>query len=185
MPAGAPSKTFSQRIANQICERVATSVDALPDILAEIKARDPRAPGVTTCFKWLKTIPAFAKQYAHARVLQSHLMADMIVKEAINPRIGEIKKKGSYNGKATMEVRIEDNVSRSRLICDVLFKRMGQLNPKVYNERLMDPASPEDNQLSELSAAIRESAKIVAEKDKEVQDKMKAAVADPGEDDGK
>jgi hypothetical protein len=163
MPAGRPRKKFRQRIADQICQRIATSALSLEKIVAEIKVERVDGPSLWIVYCWLRDNLEFAKQYKEAKDLQSDYLADMMMEESLNPRIGETVKVSSKHGK---EVKRGDNVARSRLIVDTIKTRAAQLSPKKYNDKFVQAPGAEANQLDELEAAMKASAEMIVDPDK-------------------
>lgn len=72
MAGGRPS-TFSQEIADTICERLANG-ESLRKICL-----DEAMPGQTTLYRWLKANDEFREQYAYARELQADTLFDEIL----------------------------------------------------------------------------------------------------------
>lgn len=104
---------FDQKIADEICERLANG-ESLRQICGAL--RDDFIPGQTTVYRWLKENEAFAKQYAHARELQADTKFDQAWDIACT---------------ATAE-----NVQLARLQVDTLKWQTGKLAPKKYSEKL-------------------------------------------------
>jgi hypothetical protein len=84
---GRPS-SFTQEIADEICERLAKD-----ESLASI-CRDERMPDVTTVYRWKGANDQFRQDYARARTDQGHTVADVI---------GDIRK-GILNGEIEPDV---------------------------------------------------------------------------------
>lgn len=64
---------FSQAIADEVCERIATG-----ESLRKV-CDSPHMPSASTICKWLGQNAEFQKQYAHAREIQADSFADEIV----------------------------------------------------------------------------------------------------------
>lgn len=132
--AGRPSIPFDQRIADEICERFVESRMGLEHVLDSMRA-DPEfsaTPGLTTIYKWMDANPSFAEASARARVLSADTYVDAAVIEAHSAREGVITTTQEWGD----QVKVADNVERSKLIVQTLLKRAGQLNPKKYGEKL-------------------------------------------------
>jgi hypothetical protein len=136
--AGRPSIPFDQEIADEVCERIATTQLSLEDILLEMRNGDyPKTPSLRTVWRWLESNEAFRQSSVRAREIQGDYFVDLAVKEAFSSRIGEIStEKESKSGGTFTETRTADNVERSKLIVQTLLKRAGQLAPKKYGEKL-------------------------------------------------
>lgn len=114
---------FDQKIADEICERLAKG-QSLRKICGP--ERDDFIPGATTVFGWLDSIPAFAQQYARARELQAEHYADEMVEIADSPNatVG-----------ATGEPEIRDP-ARDRLRVDTRKWIASKLLPKKYGDKI-------------------------------------------------
>lgn len=133
-----PALPFDQDLADQICERIATSDDGLEDVLDALRIERGEhlvTPGLTTIYKWLDENEAFAKQSARARELQSHLLFDRAQKQAREPLEGTVIRR--FDGKDGVEITetTSDNVERSKLLVQTTLRRAGQLNPKKYGDK--------------------------------------------------
>lgn len=147
MPAGRPSIPYDPRIGAEICERIASSRMGLEYVLDSMRAEPEfeATPTLPTIYKWMEQSEEFFKLSARARLLSADTYADAAVDEAHTHRLGRIvvtreTKEGTFE-----EEKIIDNVQRSQLIVQALFKRAGQLNPKKYGERQIiagDPQAP-------------------------------------------
>jgi len=69
--------TFTQQLADQICERIANG-ETLRAVCRDIQF----AP--STVIEWTMNNKTFSEQYAHARQKQADAWADMVVEEAFN-----------------------------------------------------------------------------------------------------
>ena len=83
-------------------------------------------------YRWLEEVPEFREVSARARRLRAEFLSDLRVKYALTPMMGEKIKIGPKGE----EREIGDNVSRSQLIVQTLSKVIGQLDPKVYGEKI-------------------------------------------------
>jgi hypothetical protein len=125
---GRPS-SFSQTIADAICERLADgeSLRAICD--------DKGMPDKATVFRWLadQKHEAFREQYARARESQADTLADEILTIADDARNDWMERNGgdsagwSENGEA---------IRRSQLRIDARKWLAGKLRPKKYGEKL-------------------------------------------------
>ncbi len=134
MPAGRPPKRYDPLIAEEICERISHSHFGLASVLDDMRDDFPTVPSRTTVYVWLDENKEFADNFSRACNLRADYLADYAVQESHTSRIGEIRKvtpKGD-------EITVADNVERSKLIVSATFKRIGQLNPKKYGERVQN-----------------------------------------------
>jgi hypothetical protein len=134
---GRPS-TFTQEIADAICERIADG-ESLRSICG-----DDGFPTKSTVFKWLNDFPGFSDQYARAREAQADSLFDEIITIADTPLIGE-KVKVLPDGKE--ETTRGDMIEHRRLQVDARKWMAGKLRPKKYGEKVTqehtgDPEKP-------------------------------------------
>ena len=120
---------FTQEIADIICERLASG-EPLTDI-----CKDDDMPSYVTVYKWVKVVPTFANEYAHARKLQADTFFDKIVHVANTPFIGQKKKTTTTHNGVTVEVSEGDMVDHRRLQVDALKWAAGKMRPKKYGDR--------------------------------------------------
>lgn len=104
--------TFTQEIADRICERISDGED-----LRAI-CTDADMPGRSTVFRWLAANEDFAKQYALARELQGDALADDML------------------GVARKSAKTKTEVAARRLLLDTMKWRAAKLRPKVYGDKL-------------------------------------------------
>lgn len=102
-------------------------------------------PKPPTVIDWVKEDPAYAEQYARAKEIQAHLMAEEILS------IADDGTNDTYLNKKGDEVVNEDVISRSRLRVDSRKWLLSKMLPKVYGEKL------------ELNAKVKSSGPIVIE----------------------
>lgn len=131
--------TFTQEIADAICERLADG-ESLRSI-----CRDENMPNVSTVLRWLSTNENFCAQYAHARELQADALADQILDISNTPVMGEIETKKEWG----TEIKRADMIEHRRLQIDARKWYAGKLRPKVYGNNI----EPENNDAT-LSAAV-------------------------------
>lgn len=123
---GRPS-TYSDAIADKICERIATSSDGLVKICEEV--------GITTetAYKWRGQFEKFADKYARARADQAQLLADEIVNISDETQVGEIVTK---KGDGSIEIKRADMIEHRKLRIDARKWIASKLLPKKYGERV-------------------------------------------------
>lgn len=109
---------FSQELAEQICERIATSSDSLKLITAEFKLNE------STIFDWIQRHPEFAKAYTRAKERQ----ADFLAEEIISISNGEGKDEQAFVG--------INHVHRDRLKIDARKWAAAKLAPTKYGDKL-------------------------------------------------
>lgn len=103
---GRPS-SYTPDVAEEICARLIEG-ESLRKICT-----DSRMPGLRTIFQWLEKNDEFAQQYARAREVQQHVMAD-----------------------DTRDiVDTEEDPAKARVRFDQRRWQAGKLLPKVYGER--------------------------------------------------
>jgi hypothetical protein len=123
---------YDPEIAEMIWDRIAINPVGLEDVLETLSNEGVAVPSRSTWYKWLKTVPAMVEQSARAREMQADHIAGLAVKHAMTDRNGEQVK----TNKDGAEITTRDNVERSKLIYQALMRRAGQLNPKVYGEKI-------------------------------------------------
>lgn len=125
MPTG--DETYTPELARLICERLAAG-----ETLRSI-CRDIAPPTESTVRRWvLDDVDGFAAQYARAREIGYQCMADELLEEARNPRVGQKRK---TKGDGSIEVEEGDAVDRSRLVVDTLKWTLAKALPKIYGEK--------------------------------------------------
>lgn len=120
---GRPS-TFSQALADEICERIAIG-ETLTDICDEDGMPDRR-----TVIRWKNANEAFCLAYVRAREDQAHSWADEIV---------SISDDGSRDYTKTedgREIVDHDHIQRAKLRVDTRKFLMARLAPRAYGERV-------------------------------------------------
>lgn len=118
--------TFTQEIADSICEQIADGFS-----LREICAKEGM-PHRATVFKWLADIKGFSDQYARAKEEQAECMADEIVAIADEANTTIKHHDGGFT-----EVTFDSvAVARNRLRIDARKWVASKLKPKKYGERI-------------------------------------------------
>jgi hypothetical protein len=138
MPAG-QAFPYDPAIAEMVWDRIAQNDVGLDEVLETLANEGVAVPSRRTWYEWLKANEEMAHNSARAREMQADYIAALAVKEAKTSRIGE-KVRSDKDG---TEITTGDNVERSKLIVQTLFKRAGQLAPKVYGERVQQEHSGE------------------------------------------
>ena len=112
---GRPS-TFSQEIADEICNRLAKG-----ETLRTIIASSEHLPDRTTIYRWMRSNESFCNQYAQARAEQADYYAELIVDESYSSHDAGI----------------------GRLRVDALKWAASKMAPKKYGEKIeIETAQP-------------------------------------------
>jgi len=120
---GRPTK-FTQEIADQICEQVATTSKSMRTICAEV-----RIP-YTTHMQWLRDKEDYSNQYARAKEDQADYLAEEIL-EIADDSSGDTDY--TETGKIVMNAEF---VARSRLKVDARKWIAAKLKPKKYGDKV-------------------------------------------------
>lgn len=126
--AGQPT-TFTQEIADRICEDIACGKSlrtiCLPDHM----------PCVATIFNWFRTQPKFLEQYARAKEAQADALTEEmldIADDGSNDWMEKHDKEGSSIG----WIVNGEHVQRSRLRLDTRKWIASKLKPKKYGDKV-------------------------------------------------
>jgi hypothetical protein len=139
---GRPPTPYDPELAEELFERWATQIKGLDEILDDLRIErgaDLSTPSRRVIYRWMDEIPEFREKSARARRLRAEFLSDLRVQYALTPLLGE-KRRITPKGE---ETEIGDNVSRSQLIVQTLSKVIGQLDPKVYGERVTHAGDPD------------------------------------------
>jgi hypothetical protein len=115
--------SFTQKIADLICERIADG-----ESLRKI-CMDENLPDKATVFRWLAKHDAFCDQYARAREAQADTLADEILDISDDGRNDTYE---SDSGTLTNH----DVIARSRLRVDARKWLASKMAPKKYGDKL-------------------------------------------------
>jgi hypothetical protein len=119
---GRPSK-YTEELANELCDKIATSNRGLAHICAGMDIKP------SAIFTWLQDKPEFAEKYARAREAQADFLADEILEIADNSENDTII---TENG--TLENK--EWVNRSKLKVEARKWIASKLKPKKYGDKL-------------------------------------------------
>jgi hypothetical protein len=119
--------SFSQEIADAICERIAEK-ESLRRIL-----QDEGMPGLSTVFRWLESNEAFRDQYAKSRNMQADACFDELTDMADEPP--EKKNDGTVD---------PGWVNYQRLRIDTRKWAISKLAPKKYGEKVQTELTGKD-----------------------------------------
>lgn len=119
---GRPSG-FSQELATEICERLASGQSM--GSIAELE----HMPTMPTMWAWIRKEPSFFSDYMRAREEQAHVLFDQcldIADDTANDLIVDDEGKAVANTIA---------VTRAKLRIDTRMRMAAKMSPKVYSER--------------------------------------------------
>lgn len=125
---GRPS-SYSQKVADMICERLAYG-----ESLRKICLGD-NMPNRSTVIRWLADMPAFRNHYAHAREAQAEHFLDEIL-EIADDSAGDIEV-----GKDGQTRVSHEAIARAKLRIDTRKWMMSKLAPKKYGDKIDIAAS--------------------------------------------
>lgn len=119
---------FDQRIADEVCERMALG-ESLRAICTEEKY-----PAESTIRLWaMQDINGFAAQYTRARELQAHALAEEIITISNTPQEGI---ETTVKADGTSETKHGDMLGHRKLQVDARKWYLSKVLPKVYGEKL-------------------------------------------------
>ena len=123
----ARSYTYTQAIADAICERLANG-ESLTSI-----CKAPGFPSDATVRRWAvdKDHP-FASEYARARAVGYHRLADEILEIADNGTNDYVEKAAEEGAHVIVD---HDHIARSRLRVDTRKWLLSKVLPKIYGDR--------------------------------------------------
>lgn len=124
-PGGRPT-IFSQKLANLICEKVASN----PVGLKKLTQMFPKLPCMDTVYEWRHKYPKFSEQYAQAKLRQADYLAEEIL-EIADDASDDIKYDKDGNESCNAEF-----VARSRLRIDSRKWLASRLLPKQYGDKV-------------------------------------------------
>lgn len=136
MPAGRPSD-YTQELAAEICERIATT----PRGLDFICAQEARFPAAGTVSRWLGEKPEFRESYLRARERQADLIFDECLEIMDTPQNG-VETITKPDG--TVETREGDMLGHRKLRVDARLRMAGKLAPKKYGDRQVIAGDPNE-----------------------------------------
>jgi hypothetical protein len=124
-PLGRPS-TFTQEIADEICERMADG-ESLRTICSS-----NHMPRRSTVFRWLAADEAFRDQYAHACELRTDELFDQMLEIADTPQVGT----KSVSKATGIEITEADMIEHRRLQVEARKWALGKMAPKKYGDKV-------------------------------------------------
>ena len=123
---GRPS-TYSEEIANTICERLADG-----ESLLGILENGDGMPAYRTVMQWLEAHEDFAQNYARSRAVHADREFERIQQIADDGSNDWIESNDPNNPGYRLN---GENIARSRLRVDTLKWRLGRMAPKKYGDR--------------------------------------------------
>lgn len=123
--------TYTQEVADEICRRLAEG-----EALDRICEDTPGFPAASTVRLWVMRNEGggtFAADYARARELQAHKMAEEIIAIANTPAEGAVT---TIKADGSTEERRSDMIEHRRLQVDARKWYLSKVLPKVYGDRL-------------------------------------------------
>ena len=142
MAGGRPS-SFTQEMADLICERLADG----ESLRAICSSED--MPNRATVFRWLASNDQFSDQYARAREEQAECLADEIV--AISD---EAEAAVKHEGEEVRLVMDATAIARNRLRVDARKWVASKLKPKKYGDRVQHANDPDNPMPSSLTVSF-------------------------------
>jgi hypothetical protein len=132
---GRPS-SYTQAIADEICERIATQPRGIDRICDE----DADMPTARTVHSWLNQHEDFLQSYLRAKERQADLLFDQALTIADTPLLGEIvtveKGNEDEDDGTIVKVRREDMLGHRTLQVNTRMRMAGKLHPKKYGDKL-------------------------------------------------
>jgi terminase small subunit-like protein len=121
-----PSVEYSQAIAQEICNAIASSTKGIGRLCRE----NPHWPDRSNIYKWCFMHSLFRDQYAQAKCLQ----VDWLVEEALE--IAYDGTRDTYVDEKNGQERCDNEwVARSRLKVDTIKWYASKLAPKLYGDK--------------------------------------------------
>lgn len=120
--------TYTQQIADEICERIAQG-----EPLRQI-CRDEHMPGWVTVYEWLKKYDDFAERFARARDLGYDAIAEETLDIADEGTNDWMEKLGADGQPVGWQLNGE-HVQRSKLRIETRLKLLAKWSPKKYGDK--------------------------------------------------
>lgn len=134
---GRPSD-FNQAVADELCERIATT----PRGLDFICASDETLPSARTVHRWLDVNDGFRQSYLRARERQADLIFDECL-EIADDVSSDTKIVKRADG-SEFEQCDAEWISRSKLRVDTRLRMAGKLSPKKYGDKQLIGSDPDN-----------------------------------------
>jgi len=126
--AGGRPTTYTQELADKICEELAIGKSLRTVCAAE------DMPAIRTIFNWFRSQPEFLLQYEKAKQESADAMAEElldIADDGTNDYVERERPDGSVH-----EVLNTEHIQRSRLRVDTRKWLMSKMKPKKYGEKM-------------------------------------------------
>lgn len=121
-------EVFTKDLGDVVCERLSAG-ESMRSI-----ARDPKMPGITTMFKWIRTDKEFAAQYDRAKEESADAIYEEIIEIADDGSNDWMENNGDDASKAAYKV-MGESIQRSRLRVDTRKWMASKMKPKRYGDR--------------------------------------------------
>ncbi len=144
MPTIGRPTDYSPELVARICELVATNTKGLIRLCAE----NDDIPSHTTIKLWRYKYPAFAAQYAQAKIFQTELLAEEIIE------ISDDGHNDTYIDEDGHVIVNGDVVARSRLRVDSRKWLASKLIPRTYGDLAKQADDKKDSLIEQLIAKI-------------------------------
>jgi len=128
MPAGRPS-IYSEELATKVLDSLAEG----NSLRTACKSDD--LPSMSTVFKWLRTIPEFAQQYARAKEEGATALFEEMM-DIADDGTNDWMETHSKDGDAIGWRENGEALQRSRLRVDVRKWALSKILPKKYSDRI-------------------------------------------------
>lgn len=127
--AGGRPTDYNSELAQEICDRLAEgrSVNSV--------CQDEDMPDKSQVFRWLAKYEEFRDKYRACLLPRADALSENMIDIAINSLTGEIKTTKETKDGTFEEVRISDNVERSKLIVHTLQWQLARMAPKKYGDK--------------------------------------------------
>jgi len=133
---GRPLK-WDAEMAAAICERLASTNESLPDVLAYLRKRKQKVPCVSLFYRWRAQKADFREALKVAREQQSELDIDEAYRVARTSCLCEMTTVKREKGRVVETItRTVDNVERSKLLVQTLFRRAALFNPARFGDKI-------------------------------------------------
>ena len=129
----AHSIPYDEKIADQICDAIATQSKGLAAIIHDLDL----AISPSLVYKWIQQNKEFRERYARAKADQARILADEIaeIADTIQPGVIETESIDS-KGKTSVERKTIDMLEHRKLRIDSRKWLAAKLLPKVYGDKM-------------------------------------------------
>lgn len=127
--SGGRDSTYTDDIANEICERISLGESVRQICLLE------HMPCHATVYNWLKKHPDFLDKYARAKEAQADFFAEELLEIADDGRNDWVEREYARGGGTYIALN-EEAIVRSRVRIETRKWLMGKMKPKKYGEKI-------------------------------------------------